>query len=687
MNQPRMNLFPKQKGLLHGGDYNPEQWGPDTWQEDDLLMKETHVNSVTLGVFSWVSLEPEEGRYTFDWLDRIMDIQAAAGRTVCLATPTAAIPAWMAQKYPEVLRVGPDRKQRLHGNRVNMCWSSPVFRIKAVEIGTKLAERYGNHPALSAWHISNEFGGACYSNLTRDDFRRWLKDRYRTLDNLNQAYWTAFWSHTYTDWDQIEIPGDPYGETSIQGLTLDWKRFCSHQIIDFYRLERDNLQKITPHIPCTTNLMGTYDGVDGFAIAKEMDFVCWDSYPWFSGRPDRSEDWAYPAFGHDLNRSMKGGKPFLLMECAPSVSNWYTVWHQKRPGQHVLEGLQAVAHGADGVQYFQWRQSRGSLEQFHGAVVAHNNSSKARVFEEVKDLGDRLATLGEVAGSEGRAEIALIFDWENKWAIDTALGYRTDRLRYVQTVQQHYRPLLFNQFAVDICESISDLSRYKVVIAPMLFMLRPGVAENLARYVESGGTLITTYLSGWVDENLRTFVGGFPEPLRKALGVWSEVWDELYEDQKNSVNWHDEQYECSEFCEQIHAEGAEVLGRYSSDYYAGQPCLTRNFFGEGTAYYVAARTGDDFLNHFLPAIARESGVKSVFTELQAGKGVSVRKRCGDGREVVFLLNYNSHEATCEIQGTPLYEHGSDKPVAGKLSLQPFEVRVLTTQPAKIVTSR
>lgn len=633
-------FFNRQKGLLHGGDYNPEQWPVDVWQEDNRLMSEAKVNSVCLGIFSWVSLEPSEGVYDFDWLDKQMDIQAEAGRSVCLATPTAAVPAWMSQQYPEIRRTGPDGVRKRHGNRVNMCWSSPIFREKCLEIGTKLAERYGNHPALGCWHISNEYSGHCFCGLCTQKFQEWLQARYGTLDNLNKAYWSKFWSHTYTDWTQLEIPCDPHGETSVLGMTLDWKRFSSYQIIDFYRMERDNLKAITPNVPCTTNLMGTYEVVDGFEIAKSMDFVSWDSYPWFNGRPDRHEDWVSASFMHDLNRSMKQGQPFLLMECAPSASNWYSTMHLKRPGQHELEGLQAIAHGADGVQYFQWRQSSGSIEQFHGAVIGHNDRKDAKVFRDVVDLGRTLESLAEVAGSSVPSQIALIYDWENAWALDTSLGYRNKQAQYGKTVCDYYRPLFWNQYEVDILPSTADFSPYKVVIAPMLFMLRPGVAESLAEFVEEGGTLITTYLSGWVDENLRVHRGGYPAPLSSVLGIWAEEWDELYEDQSNGIRWMDEEYKTGTYCERIHTTTADTLAKYTSDFYQGAPALTRNHFGSGQAYHIASRNDAAFTSDFLLKIVREAGIEPAVRVSTGAPGVSIRRRQTRDADYYFLLNYS-----------------------------------------------
>ena len=354
-----------------------------------------------------------------------------------------------------------------------------------------------------------------------------------SLDAINKAYWSAFWGHTYTDWEQIEVPGG-VGETAVFGLTLDWKRFVSDRIVDFYRAESGALKFVAPEVPVTTNLMGVYPVLDPWKMAPYMDFISWDSYPWFSGSPSDLGSWTYTAFAHDLNRSLKN-KPFVLMECSPSSSNWYPIMALKRPNAHKLEGLQAVAHGADGVQYFQWRQGRGSSEQFHGAVVAHNNRSDARVFKDVADLGRTLASLEEVVGASKPADVALIYDWENSWAIDMVAAPRTKNRDYLGTVLSHYNTFWSQGVTVDVIGSDQDFGNYKLVVAPMLFLLKEGVAEKLSEFVKNGGTLVTGYWSGVVDSTTLAFQG--PSPLSKVLGLWTEEIDALYDGQENQVLW------------------------------------------------------------------------------------------------------------------------------------------------------
>lgn len=664
---PLCRNFP---GLLHGGDYNPEQWTPEIWDADDALMPKAQYSAVTLGVFSWVSLEPEEGQYSFEWLDNRMDAQAKAGRAVILATPSAAMPAWMSRKYPEVLRTGADKVQRMHGIRVNYCWSSPVYREKTAKMARVLAERYKDHPALAMWHVSNELGGTCYCDLCQDEFRAWLRQRYGSLEALNAAYWTAFWSHTYTSWDQVEIPNPKYGEHSINAMALDFRRFTSDQMIRFYRNEADELRAITPDIPITTNLMGTYPELDSRKIAPYLDVASWDSYPFFAGKPTELSSWLHASFCHDLNRALKN-KPFLLMECSPSSSNWYPVMALKRPNMHVLEGLQAVAHGADGVQYFQWRMGRGSSEQFHGAVVAHNQAEDARVFQEVAQLGQILKDLSDVAGTETTAEVGLIYDWEVNWAVEAAHAPRIELRNYNDTVKQHYQSFWQAGISVDVIGVEADLSRYKLIVAPMLFAVSENTIQRLAAFVEQGGTLVTTYWSGIVNETMLAYTGGGNSTWRDLFGLWNEEIDALYEGDTVEITWGNQRYQARELCELVRPIGCEVLGEYASEFYAGRPALTRNRYGSGTAYYVASRNDQAFHDDFLLDLCARLDIEPAM-EGEWPAGVTVQRR-GD---YLFVLNCTSAEVEIRANGEGLQSIVGAGFEAGTLTLPAFGSAVL-----------
>nr|WP_092282604.1 beta-galactosidase [Caldicoprobacter faecalis]PZN09394.1 MAG: beta-galactosidase [Caldicoprobacter oshimai] len=682
MKYPPIN--PKFPHFLHGGDYNPDQWKhtPEVWDEDMRLMKLAHCNVMSVGIFSWASLEPEEGKFEFGWLDTIMDKLAENGIYAILATPSGARPAWLAAKYPEVLRVLPNRVRILFGGRHNHCYTSPVYREKTRLINQKLAERYKDHPALLAWHVSNEYGGECHCELCQQAFREWLKKKYdNDLDKLNRAWWTGFWSHTYTDWDQIQSPA-PHGEGSIHGLNLDWKRFVTHQTIEFMKNEIAPLREITPNVPVTTNFMGTYTGLNYWKFAPELDVISWDNYPrWHGEEPDW--ELAYKvAFVHDINRSLKGGKPFMLMESTPSMTNWQPVAKLKRPGMHLLSSIQAVAHGSDTVQYFQWRKSRGCVEKFHGAVVDHCGHENTRVFRDVAEVGKVLEKLDPIIGTTVRPEVAIIYDWENRWAIDDAQGPRREKKDYLLTCQSHYRPFWENGVPVDVIDMDCDFSGYKLLVAPMLYMVRPGVAERIEKFVEEGGTFVTTYWSGIVDENDLCFLGGFPGPLRKVTGIWSEEIDALYDHDVNHVVLKDDnplglkgEYEARELCDLIHAETAEVLATYKSDFYAGRPALTVNSFGKGKAYYIAFRNNGDFLTDFYGALIRELNLKrAVDTELP--QGVTAQMRTDGERVFVFILNFVPEERQVDLKDMRFKDMITGEDITGRISLPPYGVKIL-----------
>ncbi len=633
--------------FLHGGDYNPDQWRhqKEIWQEDMRLAHLAHCNTFSVGIFAWSALEPEEGIFDFTWLDEVMDMLAANGFVAVLATPSGARPAWMSQKHPEVLRVGADRIRILHSGRHNHCFTSPVYREKVRRINTLLAERYKNHPALAVWHLSNEYNGACHCALCQDAFRSWLKQRYSSLDALNQAWWTAFWSHTYTDWSQIESPA-PHGENSVHGLVLDWKRFVTEQTLDFMRAELEPLKRITPQIPCTTNMMGLYDGLNYFRLSEALDVASWDNYPLWRGDESDANLAAETAMVHDLNRCLKGGRPFMLMESSPSATNWQPVAKLRRPGGHLLYSLQAVAHGSDTVQYFQYRKSRGSSEKLHGAVIDHVGHENTRVFREVAETGELLARLDELVGTARPAEVALVYDIENRWALEAAQGFKRDK-KYVQTLYDHYRPFWQMGVTVDVIDLTGDLAPYKLVIAPMLYLLRPGLAERLTAFVRGGGILVVTYASGYVDEHDLCFLGGFPGPLKELLGIWNEEIDALHDGETRKVSWNGRQYEARDFCERIHLEGASQIGRFDEDFYAGQPALTVCPTGSGRSYYVAARLDDDFQDDFFGWLADSLDIRRPLTRpLPAGCTAQVRT---DGEnEYVFIMNFMPYPVKVDV---------------------------------------
>lgn len=692
MDQKNSPLF---KDFLHGGDYNPDQWldCPEIIQEDYRLMKLAGCNTFSLNIFGWSAIEPKEGEYDFGWLDTIMEDLASIGAYIILATPSGARPAWLSKKYPEVLRVDSNRQRILHGKRHNHCYTSKIYREKTQEINRIIAERYQDHPALIMWHISNEYGGECHCDLCQEAFRSWLKTRYNNdLNALNKAWWTAFWSHKYSEWSEIESPS-PIGQDSIHGHNLDWKRFVTDQTIDFYKNEIIPLRGITPDIPVTTNFMGDYPYMGPFTglnydkFAQEVDVITWDSYPaWHNNFQETSDLAADVGFVHDIFRSLRGGQPFLIMENTPSLVNWHEVNKPKRPGMHLLSSLQSIAHGSDSILYFQWRKSRGSFEKFHGAVVDHSRSEETRVFKEVAELGEVLKQMKDVKGTSVDAEVAIVYDWENHWAIDDAQALKLNKKEYVSSCQTHYKSFWKKGIPVDVISMDRDLSKYKLVIAPMLYMLRPGAAEKIRAFVAVGGTFVTTYWSGIVDENDLCFLGGFPGPLKDVLGIWSEEIDSLYDSDKNAIQMKDDNsigmsgnYQVEDYCDIIHTEGAETLATYKSEYYAGTPALTVNKLANGKAYYIASRNDqtfhDDFFVHLIDELKITPIIGGVVPE-----GVSVQKRSSESHDYIFVMNFTEQNQTITLQEQENYfEIITGSLVQTKVELKKYGVAVLQTE--------
>ena len=661
--------------IAYGGDYNPEQWDEATWAEDMRLFKLAGIDTVTLNVFSWAALQPSEDVYDFSKLDKIMEMCRENGLKVVLATSTAAHPAWMARKYPEILRTEADGRRRKFGSRHNSCPNSPVYRRFSVALAEKLAARYGHYDNVIAWHISNEYGGECYCEKCENAFRQWLKQRYKTVDALNKAWNTAFWSHTFYDWEEVVLPNyqsEHWGweRSTFQGISLDYRRFNSDSMLQCYKLEYDAVKKYTPHIPVTTNLMEFYKPLDYQKWAKYMDFVSWDSYP----APDYTP--AQMALNHELMRGLKSGKPFALMEQTPSVTNWQPFNSLKRPGVMRLWSYQAVAHGSDSVMFFQMRRSVGACEKYHGAIIDHVGHENTRVFREAAALGAELQKIGDkTLGSRIASDVGILFDWDNWWAIEYSAGPSV-MLKYRDEVQNYYAALHGQNIPADIIPVDEDFSRYKVIVAPILYMVKPGLDEKLRQFVKNGGVLVATFFSGYVDETDIVTVGGYPGKLREILGIWVEETDALPENGANHFVWEGERYPATLLCDLLHSEGAQILATYEDDFYAGMPVLTCNNFGAGQAYYVAARSDEAFYRHFLARICAQQGIEPVLR----CDGVEATRRVGNNGAYLFLLNHTRQEKTVMADRDYVDLLSGQRIVCGEsISIDGIDVRILESR--------
>ncbi len=603
-------------------------------------MKAAHINEVTLGVFSWSMLEPREGEYQLEWLEKIIDNLYENGISVILSTPSAARPKWLSDRYPEVLRVNADRSKNLFGGRHNHCYTSPVYREKVSKIDRILSERLGKHPAVILWHISNELGGECHCELCQKAFQGWLKKKYKTIDALNEAWNTIFWSHVYQDFEQVESPS-PLGEKDLHGLSLDWKRFVTDQTADFVAAEKKAIREGGSTLPVTINMMYDFQGLNYHKFKPLIDIVSWDNYPtWHKYEVETTA--LDTALQHDFMRSLLQ-KPFLLMESSPTYTNWQSVSKLKRPGVLNAASLQAIAHGSDSVQYFQIRQSRGATEKFHGAVIDHYGGMDTRVFREVTQVGKDLLAIAQVAGSTTKARVAIIHDCESRWAMEDAFGPRNKGLHYMDAVKKIYGGLRKLGLDVDFLDMEESLEGYDMIFAPMLYMFRAGIEDKIRSYVADGGTFVMTYWSGIVNDTDLCYLGGTPHALTDVFGLRSTELDALYDGDENEgipvqkESWQEQGYQCSNFCDLIKTSTAETLLQYSSDFYEGYPALTRNAFGSGKAYYVCADFEQRFYDDFCRKLVKEAGIELLCEKIE--EGLSVTTREDEDNRYVFVQNF------------------------------------------------
>ncbi len=676
-------ITPKYPHMLHGGDYNPDQWiaYPDILEKDIELMKKAHINNVSLGIFSWAHLEPRENEFDFKWMDEVIDKLYGAGIYVNLATPSGARPHWLADKYPEVLRVD-ERGVRAHfGFRHNHCMTSPVYRERVRIINTKLAQRYASHPAVIMWHISNEYGGECRCELCQQAFREYLKAKYGTIDKLNHAWWARFWSHTYASFDEVEAPGE-ISETAINGLWLDWWRFTTYQTTDFMKTEIAAVKAINPDIPVTANMMGLYDGLCYPDMAEELDVISWDSYPNWHAPGENVKEAYKESFTHDYMRGLKK-QPFLLMECTPSTVNWRPVSKLKKPGMHRLAVLNAIGHGSESGLYFQIRQSRGSAEKMHSAVISHVGTENTRVFREVAALGADIEKISErVYGSENPAQVAIIYDKESKWALNQSNGPRNIGLDYDNLCTQYYKYFWQRGIGVDVLDSRADFAEYKIVIAPMLYMFHNDIQSKMREFVKNGGVLLTTAFTGVVDETDLCFMGeATPEKLSDVLGLWVEEVDALFEEEYNETYWDENHYRLKELCEIIHTTTAETLAVYGKDYYEGASVVTKNKYGLGYAYHLAANCEERLIEEICRKLVEEAEVTGILSNADIPEGIGITCRENETKRYIFVGNFSEEEKTI-LFSTTMGEREkykdilTDSEISGAVILEAYGILIL-----------
>ena len=655
MRSPRTGrVIPRLAGLGFGGDWNPEQWTPDIWDEDLRLMREAHVNLVTVGVFSWAHLEPQPGRYEFDWLDRVLDKCLAAGVSVDLATATASPPPWLGHLWPESLPRTEDGTVLSYGARQQYCPSSSSYRDHALALVERLASRYAQHDAVVMWHVGNEYGAhtpACWCETTAEAFRDWLGKRYDSIDDLNAAWSTSFWSQRYSDYREVIPPRrTPYFPNPTQ--QLDFRRFSSDALLELFKAERDVIRAVSPSDkPITTNFMRFFPHADYWQWAAAEDIVSDDWYPDLADPLSHLEG----AAGADLMRSLGNGRPWLLMEQAVSAINWRWVNPPKSGGAYRRWSLQQVARGADAVLHFQWRASIGGAEKWHSGMLPHAGP-RTRSWREVVALGAELEELAELAGATTPADVAIALDWSSWWALE--MDSRPSReLSLVSILRAWYEPLWRRGFSVDFVHPEMDLTGYRLVLVPQLYSVSDRGATRVIDAVAAGSTVAVGFFSAAVDERDTVRQGGYPAPWTELLGIWIEEYRPLLAGASIELidpNGDSQQATATQWSEHLHAVDAEVILQYTEGDIAGCPAVTRKQHPSGaSAWYLSAGLDSQGLDSLIERIAREAEASPILIDTPP-VDVEVALRETDQQRFLFLLNHGSTQASVSVRDS----HGS-----------------------------
>jgi beta-galactosidase len=622
------------RGLAYGGDYNPEQWDEDVWLEDVRLMREAHVNLVTVGVFSWSKLQPRQDSFDFGWLDRVLDLLHENGVAVDLATATASPPPWLTHLHPEILPVTADGVRLSPGSRQHFCPNSAAFRGAAEVLVRKLAERYGTHPALAMWHVGNEYGchvPACWCEESARAFRDWLQAKYGSLEALNEKWTATFWSQQYSDWAEVLPPRRTSARPNLTQL-LDFQRFSSDAFLECFELEHSILAEVTPGVPVTTNFMGLFKPVDYWKWAQREDLVSNDSYP----EPENPDSPMKEAMVGDLMRSLRGGQPWLLMEQTTRRTVHCVVNVAKTSSQLRLGSYQALARGSDGVMFFQWRQSRGGAELMQSAMVPQGSSTTSTVWADVVRLGRELTELADLKGARVEAHVAIVLDWESWWALEQP-GQPSSLVGQIERLESFYRPLYELNITADFVRPDSDLSRYRLVLVPNLFLVSDGGAANLSQYVRSGGTIVVSFFSGIVDQDDRILLGGYPAPFKEMLGLEVDDWRPLPKIEKLKIRYADGTEATADlWSELVINHGARTIASFEGGELDGNAAITEHAYGEGRAIYLATRPERAATASLIERICRESGVQPVF---DADPGTEAVRR----GPYLFLLDHRAGE--------------------------------------------
>ncbi|HEY4269776.1 MAG TPA: beta-galactosidase [Galbitalea sp.] len=636
--------LPGVRHLSFGGDYNPEQWPREVWLEDIRLMREAGVTLVSIGIFSWALLEPREGEFDFAWLDDVVALLADAGIGISLGTPTASPPAWFWAKYPAARPVTRDGVPLGFGSRGMASPSSPEYAIAVTRIVTELATRYGSNPAVKLWHVHNEYGAPVsdsYDDHSVRAFRAWLEARYVTIERLNAAWGTTFWGQHYAGWHEIDAPRRA-ATTVNPAQQLDFARFTNFALLECFKRERDILRRLSPGIPITTNFMATScPSIDYWSWAREVDIVSNDHYL-TSQRDDRHVMLSMDA---DMVRSLAGGKAWLLMEHSTSAVNWQSRNIAKQPGELARNSFAHYARGADGILFFQWRASRFGAEKFHSAMLPHGGSD-SRIHRETAALGRGLARLDETLGSVVGARVAILWDWESLWALGLEWRPSAD-LNQRRQIETFYSCLWHDGFTIDFAHPEADLSAYDLVIAPSLYLVSDAAAENLRGYVARGGVFVSSYFSGIVGETDAIPAGFSPGQLRDVLGIEIEEFRPLRSDERVLLS---NDLAGSVWTDDLRATTASVLATYVDGPAAGGAAITRNEFGDGTAWYFSTELDAAALSIAMAPVFERAG---IHIDADGNRSLETVERVGADHTFTTYINHAATAATARGAGVDL----------------------------------
>jgi beta-galactosidase len=655
-----------------GIDYYPEQWPQERWARDAQLMREAAVNVVRLAEFAWSRLEPSEGKFQFDWLDKIIGLLANNGIQVVLGTPTASPPPWVMQKYPDAYIQWHDGRTASYGGRREYCPNHHGYRELSQRITKAMAEHFGANPNVIGWQTDNEFGERCYCSICQTAFQDWLKSRYETLAAVNERWGTVFWSQEYNEWAQIPSPKKT-GHIHNPSLELDYFRFMSES---YNSLQIEQIAILREHCPqhfITHNMMGFgYTNLDYFAIAEPLDIVSWDTYPRGFWLEEQAVDTAAIALGHDTMRGLKQ-KNFWVMEGQSGSSGWHLIGSAPRPGEMRLWAYQAIAHGADGILFFRWRSARHGAEQFWQGILDHDGQPRRR-YAEFHQLGHELKALGDrLHGSQPQAQVAMLLSYDSRFAFQ--IQPNNEGFSYPEHFLNYYRAFHERNIAVSIVSPDDDYAAYRLLIVPALYLLSPELAQKLTDFVAHGGTLLLTARSGVKEENNAVINAALPGLLRELCGIEVAEYDSLRKGELVEVEFADSKVrlQSSLWVDVLELHGAEAIAHYKSNHYTHKAAISRHQFGKGKTIYVGTFGGQVFADGLVTWLLAE---EDAFTAYPSLPSIEITERWKLGQCFVFILNHAASSAIIPLNA--VYEDlFSGEICQSELAIDAFGIRILS----------